>query len=93
MEEEGKNKSCARCGNFQRYYIKGLRRFEKSEYGYCKQSRQIVCREGSCECWKSAAKGRAVSKRAASRALSEIFSDISALRQIFEEEAEEERLP
>lgn len=94
MEEENRYKSCAYCGNFQRYYTKGVRRFAKTDHGYCKLSKQIVCCKESCGCWKSAAKHKVVLKRAASRALYEMFIDISAIRQIFEEDAEErDRLP
>ena len=34
-EEKQKSKKCLYCGNYESYYIKGLRRFESIKKVYC----------------------------------------------------------
>lgn len=89
-EEEKKNKKCLCCGNFEGYYTKGLRRFERTKQGFCRQYDKIVNKEDSCECWRTSRRGGSFRKRAATRALYEILIDLSAIRQIMQENQDEE---
>ncbi len=40
---------CAVCKNLVRYYTKELKQFDKSEFGWCCEKRQVVCVKGTCE--------------------------------------------
>ena len=92
MEEKGqKSKKCCYCGNFEGYYTKGLRRYEKSKQGFCSEHRKIVENQDCCECWKKNSKRHSARNRVASRALYEILMDISAIRQIIQENQEENK--
>jgi len=88
---EQKSKKCCYCGNFEGYYTKGLRRYEKSKQGFCSQHRKIVENQNCCECWKKNSKRYSARYRVASRALYEILMDISAIRQIIQENEEENK--
>ncbi len=89
--EEKKNKKCLYCGNFETYYTKGMRRFERTRYGICMQHNKIVFNDGYCDLWKTSHRRLCFRKRAASRALYEILMDILAIRQIMQENQEEEK--
>lgn len=92
MSEENVNKcrKCTYCGNYDRYYVKGLHHFESIRKGYCNKHCKIVANGDSCEYWKTASHKHYLRKRVASRALYEILMDISAIRQILQESQDEE---
>ncbi len=52
QEEERKKKECLYCGNFEGYYTKALRCFERTKQGYCRELDKIVNNQDSCEFWK-----------------------------------------
>ena len=52
-ENEQKGKKCCYCGNFEGYYTKGLRRYEKSKQGFCSEHHKIVENQDCCECWRT----------------------------------------
>ena len=89
MEEKQKRKKCLYCGNYESYYIKGLRRFESIKKGCCQMLDKIVDNNYGCENWKSSSRRHYLRKRVATRALYEILIDISAIRQILQESQEE----
>ena len=86
-ENEQKGKKCCYCGNFEGYYTKGLRRYDKTKQGFCSEHHKIVENQDCCECWRR----HLVRNRVASRALYEILMDISAIRQIIQENEEEKK--
>ena len=88
-EEKQKSKKCLYCGNYESYYIKGLRRFESIKKGRCKMLDKIVDNNYGCENWKSSSRKYYLRKRVATRALYEIIIDISAIRQILQESQDE----
>ena len=82
-----KNK-CDRCRNFDRYYIRGVRRFDMTELGWCRATGNTVKTQDCC--------GRFAEKReeqkprrAVEVCLNNILADISAVRSILEEEKQE----
>ncbi len=91
MEEETTKKSrkCVYCGHYEGYYTKGLHRFERAKQGFCKQHEKIVENGNTCECWETNRRRFYFRKRVISRALYEMLMDISAIRQIIQEEQEE----
>ena len=89
---EKKNKVCWNCGKFKAYYEKGFSRFYKTDVGVCVLKKEIVEKHGECEGWCNRYKMRRLRKKCVIRTLNEIVVDIAAIRQIFEEEDEENRL-
>lgn len=86
---ESKNKACWNCANFTAYYEKGMCRFYKTDRGMCSVKKETLEKHGVCENWRNTYRVRNLRKKCAVRALEEILSDIAAIRQIFEEENEE----
>lgn len=88
---ERKNKACWNCKNFGRYYKKGVYRFYKTDEGTCSIKREVVQKNGLCERWRNTCALRSRRKKDTLRILNEIFSDLSAIKQILEEEQEDEK--
>lgn len=88
-EKEKKNKKCLYCGNFECYYTKELRRFERTKQGNCTKHNKTVNNEDTCEFWKTNSCRLCFRKRAVSRALYEILMDLIAIRQIMHENQDE----
>lgn len=88
-DTEKKNKNCLRCGNFEKYYTKGLYRFESTKHGICRHYNVIVSSNNTCDFWKNNRYRICLRKRAISRALYEILTNISAIRQIIQENQDE----
>ncbi|PWM71739.1 MAG: hypothetical protein DBX59_08345 [Bacillota bacterium] len=90
MQEEKKNiKKCVYCEYYEGYYTKGLYRFDRVKQGKCSRLDKIVNNKDVCECWRKRSRIFYLRRRSASRALYEIMMDISAIRQIFQEDQEE----
>ena len=82
-----KNK-CYRCRAFDRYYIREVKRFSKTDCGWCCEKVAVVKAQGTCEKFE-ARKLIRKSRFFVEVALSDIMTDISALRNIIEEERRE----
>ncbi len=94
MERENYFKCCNSCVFFERFYVIGDQRYDKTEYGRCaKHAETVRGKDARCADWRTRSAASALGKKiVAERALREMFSEISAIRQIFEEEREERRL-
>ena len=86
---EQKKKKCTYCGKLKCYYTKGLYHFDRTKEGYCSFYKKTVCSTEACEYWESNSRTYFWRKQVATRALYEIFMDISAIRQILQEGQEE----
>lgn len=91
MEEEQRSKKCFQCNNFDAYYTKESRDFRRAKHGFCIKRRCVVQNSETCERWNTKVR-YSYAERTVQRALNEILAQISAIRQIFEEEREEENL-
>lgn len=89
MEKEMK-KNCRRCGKFERYYTKGLYRYEPVERGYCKKFRKIIDGKNACSNWTSRYARDKYHRQSALYLLPEILIELSAIRQIFEDTRSED---
>lgn len=85
-----KSEKCVYCGRYERYYTKGLYHFNRTKLGFCSRYDKIVGNNDSCDYWESNRRRYCMRKKAASRALYEILTEISAIRQIFHENREDE---
>lgn len=94
MEEIGYSRRCVCCIYFERYYVIDGYRFDKTEYGRCvKRGGTVRGKDGGCAERRARSAGSSLGRKiVAERALRGIFSEISAIRQIFEEETEERRI-
>ena len=90
MEEQKKGK-CVYCGNYRGYYTKAPTCFKRESCGYCTHEQKVVKNGDTCEKWRKMRPcyGR---KSYTSRALLKIMEDLAAIRQIFEEDREEEEI-
>ena len=88
-ESERKKQKCLYCGNFEGYYTKVLHCFLRTKQGICRQQGEIVNNQGTCEFWKTSRRRYSFRKRAVSRALYEILTEISVIRQIMQESEDE----
>lgn len=89
MDELVKQKHCTYCGRFERYYIKGTRRFELTKFGFCYLQNKIVCNTFCCESYIPGSRKVYLREKAICRALREILSELSSVRQIMQEMQEE----
>ena len=79
----GKTYKCFRCGNLERYYLKGVRSFERAPIGFCKDKRQIVDVKGGCD--RGCAKcGERLKRRFLGRALNDLLIQITEIRKYIE---------
>ncbi len=76
-------KKCFNCQNFDYYYFKGLKRFNKSEYGWCTQECDTVKCNEVCE--KFTYKHRSYkSNRMLKLALNDVLTELSEIRKQLE---------
>ena len=81
------NNKCERCRNLDRYYIRGTRRFDKTELGWCRATGNTVNVQDCCS--RFATREEQKSRKAVELCLNSILADISAVRSILEEERQE----
>ena len=82
------NNKCNRCNKFSRNYIKGIKRFNKTEAGWCCARREDVNAQGCCDKFETK-KIMRKSRRSIEVCLESILTDLSAVRNIIEEERRE----
>lgn len=84
-----KTNLCYRCRYFDRYYIKGVKSFKPTPYGWCCHTVGAVRADGGCKKFetKKHTKMREVNIR---RCLGDILTELSELRKVVESDAREE---
>lgn len=80
------DKVCFRCGNFTRYYVKGLYRYSKTKYGFCRTQKKLVTYRDACDRWTSNCAKNLVCKKTSVKVLSELLFQIAGIRQALQEE-------
>lgn len=83
------DKRCLRCKNFDRYYAKGSKRFNPTEYGWCLIRADHTITRDSCELFAARPTAGKKSDRPARYYLQELLTEITAIRQIMEEDSHE----
>ncbi len=81
------NTRCSQCKHFERYYTKGVKRFNKTAYGRCTQKRDCVSIHDCCERYKAGARDRGITNERVKVCLNDLLAEISAIRMVIEEEA------
>lgn len=87
--EENKIKECYSCRNFKRYYVKGLSRFNKTNLGYCGIRQEIIEKHNICDKYQYSNHAMFSRKKTSLRILADLLTDITAIKQILQEEEEE----
>lgn len=89
MSEEN-NKHCYCCKHYKPYYTKGYIQFDKSDIGLCAKNKDTVKKEYYCDNYSFLYHGRIVRREAALSAVITHVDALSQLKQILEEDDEEE---
>ncbi len=84
-----KRKECWNCGNYNAYYTKGFCCFDKTKQGYCSKRLEIKEKHDRCEFWRQNTHLNGMRKAMAKKALTDILINLSAIRQILQEEQED----
>lgn len=85
-QEKSKCRHCYNCGFYSPYYLKGNIKFNKADEGHCRANRARVNRHDTCDRWQNASyRIKHFYKPSTERALLEILSQLSEIRQIIEE--------
>ena len=74
---------CYSCGYFDRYYTKGVKRFNQTQYGWCQKQREAIKIQDACKlfCRKQKLKVRV---RLSLMQLNNLLTEISEVRKILE---------
>lgn len=81
-----KDRQCYMCRNFDRYYTKGVKRFNKTEFGLCCQKRENVNIHCNCGLWAIKPKTKKINGLSRMY-LNDLLTEISAIRMVVEEES------
>lgn len=81
-------KACKNCGNFRPYYEKTKKSFIQTNKGRCSVLKEIINEQGFYEEWRNTFTFLSDRKEQVFCALEQVLVDLSAIRQILEEENE-----
>lgn len=90
MDEKRKN--CWNCLRYRAYYTKGLAHFNKEKSGFCSAKNTTVENHGSCEKWYFRSSFGPRRKVVTTKALAELIDLLSGIKQILQEENENEKI-
>ena len=82
------NITCSRCKYLDRYYIKGVTRFSKTEYGWCSKKRESIKISQACEQYEQRKNIGKVSRRV-KVCLNDLLTEITEIRKMIEAEQNE----
>ncbi len=88
MGEEVKHNHCYNCARLKRYYIKGYKKFDPTECGWCGAKRQIVDVNEYCDKFTHRSYPRKPYS-SVKLTLNDLLTQISALREMLEEPNDE----
>lgn len=88
MKEDGKH--CYGCKHYKPYYTKGYTQFDKCDIGLCAKKKATVEKHEICENYSNMYNYRLSRKQAALSAVSEHIDLLAQLKQILEEDDEED---
>ncbi len=78
------NKSCSRCKYLERYYTKGVNRFDKTYFGLCRKRRESVnVRECRCEKYEADRHIGVIGRRAVKVCLNGVNQFAIVIRLLF----------
>ena len=81
------NNKCSKCKHFDRYYIKGVKQFNKTVFVWCTRKHESVSIHDCCERYKAGVRGRGIIGSRVKVCLNDLLTEISAIRYVIEAEA------
>ena len=91
MTEHQPKHECGICRHYDPFYTREYTQYKKLKKGYCRKNKQPTDCHGSCEFWQSYCHWQYKIKLSATRTLRDLLLQLSALRQILQEEQNEAR--
>lgn len=87
---ELKGERCFRCNNFDAYFTKGTKRFNRTKCGWCCAKRETVECYGSCEKFEIRSR-RGHALRLIKPCLNDMLTELIEIRNLIEEELDENK--
>lgn len=87
---EGEGKHCYGCKYYKPYYTKGYKQFDRCDIGFCTEKEATVDKKEYCEKFTCMYYARTNRKQAALAAVAENINVLVELKQILEEDDEED---
>ncbi len=81
-------KQCIFCGNYNVYYTKGYKQFNREKSGYCSKHEKIVENRETCGHWRNNLTRRRLCKTVSLKQLFDLASNVAEITQILREEHE-----
>ena len=78
---------CYKCKNFDRYYTKGVKQFDKTQIGWCYVNRKDVNIHDCCDKYELKTR-RGICKITLRSCLNDLLNELSSIRQVFEADNE-----
>lgn len=85
---ENKKPECFECRDLIRYYTKGIKRFNKSRYGWCCKRQEHVDIHDNCENFNRCRK-KGIILYSTKICINDLLTQITEIRNILEETANE----
>ncbi|MDE7164844.1 MAG: hypothetical protein K2O04_05435 [Clostridiales bacterium] len=84
------NTTCSRCRFLDRYYTKGVKHFDKTDFGWCMhKNKSINVREDCCDRYELKKSAKIPSRRI-QVCLNDLLTEITEVRKILEAESDGE---
>lgn len=75
--------TCGKCRYFDIYYVKGINKFVKTNFGLCIYKHKIMAKDMCCDQFKETLKLESRYRRVKVR-LGDMFFDVSKIRELIE---------
>lgn len=85
---ENSDKCCGKCKNFDCFYTRGIKRFNKTKVGWCRVICDTIYAEESCERFACRNKTKNI-KSTVQKCLNDLLIELTEIRKVVEEELDE----
>ena len=85
------DKQCYRCGKFERLYVKGIKKYSATKYGFCREMESNVQIHERCENFAPKQRYKK-SNRTVLVCLNDLLAELSEVRKVLEEERGEQNV-
>lgn len=85
---ENKGKQCYCCKYLDRFYTRGIKRFNKANCGWCSKQKSVMYIHDDCDCFTHASVRRK-NRYLIRHALNELLTELSDIRTVLEAERDD----
>lgn len=85
---ENKSDKCYNCKYFDRYYTKGIKKFDRTEFGWCCKKIQTIKSDEACGSFIFKSKNKR-SRILLELCLNDLLTQITEIRNVLEEDADD----